>query len=87
MKAIWKYELTIDRIQEIELPNSSEILSVGVTKNVGNLWVKVDKDTVGTMKVKILTVPTGSNFSEDATFLRTLIYNKGEIVQHVFVLK
>lgn len=84
MKTIWKYKLEIERIQEIELPKNAEILSVGVVKNVGYLWAKVEEDSVDKEVVKILTVPTGSSFSEAGRFLGTMIYNNGEVVQHVF---
>ncbi len=87
MKTIWKFELKIERIQEIELPKNHEILSVGVVKNVGYLWVKVDKDEKVNESVKILTVPTGSSFSEAGRFLGTMIYNNGEVVQHVFIVQ
>jgi hypothetical protein len=87
MKKVWKYELKVDTTQEIEMPINSEILSVGVVKNIGYLWVRIEKDNISKKKkIKLLTIPTGIDFQEDGEFIGTLLYNQGEIVQHVFII-
>ena len=38
-------------------------------------------------KVKLLIISTGSDFQEEGKFIGTLLYNQGEIIQHVFKIK
>lgn len=84
MKTIWKFELRIETTQEISVPKEHKILSVGVVKDIAYMWVEVTGDISKTQKVKILTIPTGVEYSQNAEFIGTLLYKDGEIVQHVF---
>lgn len=84
MKTIWKFELRIEATQEISVPKEHKILSVGVVKDIAYMWVEVTGDISKTQKIKILTIPTGVEYSQKAEFIGTLLYKDGEIVQHVF---
>jgi hypothetical protein len=84
MKTIWKFELKMEAEQQLLMPVQSKILSVGVIKNAGYLWAEVSGDIAYRQTVKILTVPTGAEFPQNAEFIGTLFYNDGEVVQHIF---
>lgn len=84
MKTIWKFELKMEAVQEISLPPNHKIVSVGIIKSIAYMWVEVWGDISKTQKVKILTIPTGVEYSQNAEFIGTLLYKDGEIVQHVF---
>ncbi|WP_375558661.1 hypothetical protein ACE193_12985 [Bernardetia sp. OM2101] len=84
MKTVWKFELKMEAMQEISLPKNYKILSIGVIKGIAYMWIEVTGDISKTHKIKILTIPTGVEYSQNAEFIGTLFYKDGEIVQHVF---
>lgn len=85
MYTVWKLLLRPTSIQELEVPVEHQILSAKVINNQGFLWVKVNLDTSNNKTtLKILTIPTGTEFSQNAEYIDTLIYNNGEVIQHIF---
>ena len=88
MKAIWKYELKITDLQEIEIPEESHLLSVQVQNGIPCLWVLVYDTESEKQKVKLRTIGTGNeivDYDFEATgFLGT--YQLGNFVGHVFMV-
>lgn len=88
MYTVWKYPLPPSSLQEIEVPIEHQILSAKLINNQGFLWVRVNiKTSNQTKKIKILTVPTGTEFTQNVEYIDTLIYNNGDIIQHIFQVK
>jgi hypothetical protein len=85
MYTVWKLPLHPTSIQELEVPVEHQVLSAKVINNQGFLWVKVNLESSDNKtKLKILTIPTGTEFSQSVEYIDTLIYNNGEIIQHIF---
>lgn len=85
MKTIWKYELEITDIQEIEIPKDAEILTVQCQRDKPFLWVLFNKDA--SMEKRIIeTFGTGHDIPEVMGMSRKYIgtYQIGGYVWHVF---
>ena len=85
MKTIWKIELNVEAYQEIEVPKGSKIINARTIENKGFVWIEFEVSNENNKEIiKIITVPTGDTFERDGTFLGTLFYNDGKIVQHLY---
>ncbi len=75
MKTVWKKELQVVTVQQIEIPVGSKILTVGEQDNNLMLWFLCDDD-VELEKREIIIVGTGNNAPdniEDYTYIATTI--------------
>ena len=84
MKTIWKYQLELKDDQLIEIPVSSEFLSVGLQAGVLCLWVLVNP-TYPLIGKTILIRGTGHDLEvcfSKSDFIGTV--QQGPLVWHVF---
>lgn len=86
---IWKFELSITDVQEVDIPFPARVLSVGNQRDELVLWALVDPDDE-LMTVKIRIVGTGNPFdfelfddARQAKFIGTVLMGNG-LVWHVF---
>jgi hypothetical protein len=85
-KQIWKYELQIKNLQEIEMPIGAEILTVQVQDNLPVLWALVDVQAEKERRV-IEVLGTGNNIHYGMGASRKYIstfQTIGGFVGHVF---
>lgn len=82
---IWKFQLRVTDVQEIEIPHSSKFLSVQLQNGVPMLWALCP---TGYTKVKrrIYTFGTGNPISikDVGKFISTYQLHGGQLVWHVF---
>lgn len=91
MKTIWKYELKITDLQEIEIPGEAQLLSVQVQNKIPYLWVLVYDTKSEKQKVKLRTIGTGNEIVdydfEAIGFLGTYQLDiLSKFVGHVFLV-
>ena len=86
MTVIWKYELKINDVQEIDIPNHANILDVQVQNGKPCIWARVNSDHP-LRRTTIHTIATGQEFeySNMGAYLGSYQLNNGELVFHVFV--
>lgn len=87
MNTIWKYELGITDVQEINLPSKHEILALQVQNNIPCLWVLVDTEAPR-HNITIITKGTGNPITHDRSqleYIGTCQY-RYSLVFHVFKL-
>lgn len=85
MKTIYKYPLEQRNINEVEMPEGAEILSVQVQNEIPVLWAIVDTENPNE-KRKIRIIGTGHeiNACEMMIFIDTFQLPKLGLVFHVF---
>lgn len=85
MKQIYKYPLSLESEQSIQLPVGSGVLDCKEQNGVPTLWVLQDVETQGALTdVLIKIVGTGEQFELDNWhYLRTVMI--GEFVWHIFM--
>ncbi len=87
MKQVLKYKLGIVGLQEIELPEGAQILSVQTQHESICLWALVDQDKAKEMR-RIILIGTGHYLPEgDHKFLGTVQELGGDLVWHLFERK
>lgn len=92
MRTIWKYELSATTEQDIEMPEASDILHVGVQGGLGGeklcLWALVYPDA-RKVKRRVYVFGTGHPFKTDGPVdhIGTAMMHGGALVWHVFVLE
>lgn len=82
---IWKYELQITDMQQVEMPNGAELLSVANQDGCLCLWAKVDADKqVETRFIEIIGTgnPIAQDMGVDRKFIGTVLMSP--FVWHVF---
>ena len=84
MKQIYKYLLTIDANNSIELPKNSKILSLQLQNNNPCIWVLVDpKEPLEV--INFVTYGTGHEIKSGlGDFIGTYQLHDGALVFHVF---
>ena len=88
MNAIYKYELSEDKVQWVSLPLNSIILSVVEQYQKIVMYVIVDAEQENTQEIEFLLLGTGQIFNyvfDDYTFLNTVNLSGGGLMFHVFV--
>ena len=84
MNYIFKYQLSEEVTQEIEMPEGAEILSMQVQHGVTCIWAKVDKEKQAVRR-RFIIVGTGWEVPAAATkFIGTFQLNGGAYVFHLF---
>lgn len=78
---IWKFELELTRVQTVEMPASSEIISVQVQRGIICVWAKVSM-TASLRPRLIYIFGTGHPILEPVKHLETV--QIGDFVWHVF---
>jgi len=90
MRKIFKYPLMIADYQEIDLPESAEILHVDNQRDQICLWASVVADRKeDKIKTKIRIAGTGHPIEDYGTLrhLGTVKLSHGDLVFHVFEIK
>jgi hypothetical protein len=85
MITIYKYKLSVDTVQAIELPTEAEILSAGAQGKDIYIWVLVDPESPKKSLRRIHVYPTGQEMKADMysiRFLGTVTFDS--LVFHVF---
>ncbi|MEI6823792.1 MAG: hypothetical protein WCL51_17825 [Bacteroidota bacterium] len=88
IKVIWKYELKIKDVQDIEIPSGSILLSIQSQENHPMLWALVDETNKEKEIIRLRTICTGEEIMEEdfnpKDYLGTYQLNEGLFVGHVF---
>ena len=84
MNTIWKYELELVDYQEIEVPESYEILTVQVQHYRPCMWVRLNPE-MKTVKIPIYIYGTGDYLkANNLKYLSTFMRSNSSLVFHVF---
>jgi len=87
MNAIYKYELSEEKVQWVSLPLNSTILSVVEQYQKIVMYAIVDSKQENTQEIEFLLLGTGQFFNialGDYTFLNTVKLSGGNLMLHVF---
>lgn len=85
MKTIYKYELSVEDEQIIEMPYLHQILSLQVQYGKPCIWVLVDLSVSTMENVKFVTYGTGHQVKPEIDkYVGTYQLNDGLLVFHVF---
>jgi len=92
VKAIYKYELSEEKVQWVSLPIGSTVLSVVEQYQKVVMYAIVDNETQGKIQIQIefLMLGTGQFFDdvfESHSFLNTVKLSGGNVMVHVFAEK
>lgn len=86
MEYIFKYQLSVQDRQEIEMPIDAVILSMQMQGEVPCIWVRTEKID-RKIKRKFALVGTGCGIPSDAgDFIGTIQLSSGALVFHLFEL-
>lgn len=87
MKAVHKYEVYGHAAQHLMMPKGAVILSVGNQYEKVQIWAEVERHAP-TVQRRILVLPTGYEFNDEAEFERKLVgrvdLQGGALIFHVF---
>lgn len=83
-QTIWKYILKPDRIQTLELPSESTILSTSVENGHVCIWVRVNPDDKNREERCIEVIETGWNFSDNVQRIFLGTVQLRSLVFHIF---
>lgn len=86
MRTIYKYILSIEDTQKIEIPFDSLILSAKIQNNIICIWAVVDTDNP-IIERKVVICGTGHRFEykEPLKFIDTVLLHNDKIVFHIFI--
>lgn len=90
MKTVHKYELIMDGVATLNLPEGAEILSAKAQRNKIVLYTLVDTNELPTDVYSVLAIGTGAYLDYDIDkykFIDTVMLLDGALVYHVFALK
>ena len=88
MNAIYKYELSEEKVQWVSLPVNSTVLSVVEQHQDIVMYAVVDVEQENTQEIQFLLLGTGQDFDntlDGYTFLNTVNLSGGSLMFHVFV--
>jgi hypothetical protein len=87
-KVIWKFQLKITDVQDIEIPRGSILLSVQTQNEIPCLWVLIYNTEAEKEVIRLRTIGTGNQISTEdfnsSVFLGTYQLSGGSFVGHVF---
>lgn len=87
-QVIWKYQLEVKDVQEIELPQGSALLSVQVQNGNPCLWALVYNTEAEKETIRLRTIGTGNPIDsadfDPEDFLGTYQLMNGSFVGHIF---
>lgn len=83
MKKIFKYELPIIGLNQIQMPVGSKLLCVQMQGDVICLWALVDPDRLN-WEVRIMVIGTGHEVESNLHYIGTVQQLGGTIVWHIF---
>ncbi len=86
MKSVYKYSLTYNGIDTIEMPVGSKIIHVDVQHGAVRLWVLINKEEKGVEKRIFRIYGTGHDIDDNLKLLHigSCLTNEGTLVWHVF---
>jgi len=87
MNAIYKYELSEEKVQWVSLPLNSTVLSVVEQYQKIVMYAIVDAEQENTLEIEFLVLGTGQNFNflfDGYGFLNTVKLSGGNLMLHVF---
>lgn len=87
-QVIWKFELKVACVQDIEIPSGSILLSVQAQNNKPCLWALIRDPNARKETIRLRTINTGNPIYEVdfnyRDFLGTYQTQEGRYVGHVF---
>ena len=87
-RVIWKFNLKVTDVQDIEIPHGSILLSVQNQNETPCLWALIYDTEAEKEVIRLRTIGTGNPISDDdfnpKDFLGTYQLNNGSFVGHVF---
>jgi len=90
MKAIFKYKISFEDINNISMPKGSEVLTVQIDEKTNSpcIWALVDTDVQETVVRLFALYGTGHPLMEhsDQKYIGTFQYQNGDFVGHIFEL-
>ena len=82
---IWKYSLVVEDTQNVDMPEGSVPISVGVQHGTPVIWVRVPLTIEKLETYFIRTAGTGHTYNNDSLeFIGTYMLLDGDFVGHVF---
>ena len=87
MRTIYKYTLSLDKEQTIELPANAQILTVQAQREFPQLWAIIDTDEERTEQITIIFHGTGNPIENEAcsSYIGTIQLYGGRLVLHAFL--
>lgn len=82
MRTIWKYQLRLIDVQEVDMPLNAEVLHLDMQGPYPCIWVYLDPDLNGTERRTFVTHGTGHKIPDNHVYIGT--YQDGPFVWHVF---
>ena len=83
MQVIHQYELKIVDEQEIRMPVSADILSIGWQGTTACMWARIDPGATAILR-KIYLIGTGHKVPLGLTHINTILMQSDKIVLHWF---
>ena len=83
MKKIFKYELRVMGLNQLEIPKGHQVLTVQMQKGIMCLWVLVDPEET-TQEIRIVVVGTGHPIESNLHYIGTVQQLGGSLMWHVF---
>jgi hypothetical protein len=84
MKAIYKYQLSLQGVDIRTLPADFEVLSVQIQHNIITMWAYVD-DTSNACEVEIKIIGTGTEFKNRRKYSYIGTVQLDSFVWHIFI--
>lgn len=85
MKTIWKYQLTFNDLNEIEIPKGGKVLSFGNQFDVGCLWAMVDPEAEKEKRrFRIFGTGHPIEISVNLDYIGTAQFDGGNLIFHLF---
>lgn len=87
METVYKYKLSKDLTQTIEMPVGAQILTCQIQHGVPVLWAKVNTRMMATDFRKIVLAETGDEISheyKELIYISTIQLFEGAYILHVF---
>ncbi len=85
MKTIWKYELSIDAKNHLNIPEDGKILHLKLQNGIPCLWILVEQENLFEER-KFLFYGTGMTISkiEELTYIGSVLIQDETLVFHLF---
>jgi len=87
MDCIYKYPLSVDDVQDVEMPPGAVILTVQAQGEIPCIWAQVNSQTLGRIRRRFRTYGTGHPMGDAAEFshyVGTYQLRSGALIFHVF---
>lgn len=86
MKTIWKFKMTLEDEQTVQMPAGATVLSFGNQYEWPTLWALVDDPESPPEDRRFALIGTGQTIEHTGRFIGTATFQNGTCVMHVFEL-